>query len=466
MQVPSCTNVRIRSTADVHKIFYAVYLGLLPMITRRLDAKEREALSSGYCYAWEDRGPHAITGIGIERFTEGRHWSASRVRDEFLFYYEKWDPPKNKNGERTSDGQPPRDWDPFVKQTYSVYLNENESNRRKWHLTAYFTQATVDSLGTVDDIPVLKDLVVPEGLFKSSRRTKTRSSRASAATHTPEAAANPPSHASTRVKTGGQISPIAGPSSTVNRPPPPVPAQSVTSPQNQGLPSGAYPQDFFSPQPPSYSGVPPPTPSTPHDAYTRMYTGDSYNPSQPHEGYHLSPPSHVQPHVSSLGYDWSAPPVSIPDGTSCQSPYPPYPMLVASQNADTMLHHSPYLYGSGFPTSPPLFFPRAVSPALSHAPSQLSASSQSQSSQSSSESDSPAPGPVSIQTPFFSPEPLPIMLHSEETKFDTVYLDGIHEGSLGGKVCLAPLKDLKRHQPFPRNPSDVQVVQRLGARHV
>ncbi|KAI0302685.1 hypothetical protein BC826DRAFT_904032, partial [Russula brevipes] len=174
MQVPSCTNVRIRSTADVHKIFYAVYLDLLPMITRRLDAKEREALSSGYCYAWEDRGPHAITGIGIERFTEGRHWSASRVRDEFLFYYEKWEPPKNKNGERTSDGQPPRDWDPYVKQTYSVYLNEDEGNKRKWHLTAYFTQATVDTLGTVDDIPVLKDLVVPEGLFKSSRRTKAR----------------------------------------------------------------------------------------------------------------------------------------------------------------------------------------------------------------------------------------------------------------------------------------------------
>jgi hypothetical protein len=87
MQVPSCTNVRIRSTADVHKIFYSVYLGLLPMITRRLDAKEREALSSGYCYAWEDRGPHAITGIGIERFTEGRHWSASRVRDVRLPHY-------------------------------------------------------------------------------------------------------------------------------------------------------------------------------------------------------------------------------------------------------------------------------------------------------------------------------------------------------------------------------------------
>jgi Gti1/Pac2 family transcription factor len=328
-----------------------------------------------------------------------------------------------------------------------------------YFLAAYFTQATVDSLGTVDDIPVLKDLVVPDGLFKSSRRTKTRSSRASAATHTPEAAANPPSQASTRVKTGGQIAPIAGPSSTVNRPPPPVPAQSVTSPQNQGMPSGAYPQDFFSAQTP-YSGVPPPTPTTPHDAYTRMYTGDSYNPSQPHEGYH------VQPHVSSLAYDWSAPPVStVPDSASCQSPYP-YPVLVTSQNADSMLHHSPYLYGSGFPTSPPLFFPRAVSPALSHAPSHLSASSHSQSSHSSSESDSPAPPPVSIHTPFFSPEPLPILLHTEETKFDTVYLDSIHEGPLGGKVCLAPLKDLKRHQPYPRNPSDERVVQRLGGRHV
>jgi len=79
---------------------------------------------------------------------------------EFLFYYEKWEPPKNKNDERArlvacifpdrkrgfnptvtfqSDGQPPRDWDPFVKQTYSVYLNENENNKRKWHLSAYLS---------------------------------------------------------------------------------------------------------------------------------------------------------------------------------------------------------------------------------------------------------------------------------------------------------------------------------------
>ena len=39
---------------------------------------------------------------------------------------------------------------------------------------AYFTQATVDRLGTVDDILALRDLVVPDGLFKSTRTSKSR----------------------------------------------------------------------------------------------------------------------------------------------------------------------------------------------------------------------------------------------------------------------------------------------------
>ena len=82
MQQPTCTNLRIRSTADAHKIFAGIQQGLLHMVTRRLDAEERLALRSGCVYAWEERGPHSeITGLGIERFTEGRRWSPSRVRD-------------------------------------------------------------------------------------------------------------------------------------------------------------------------------------------------------------------------------------------------------------------------------------------------------------------------------------------------------------------------------------------------
>jgi hypothetical protein len=44
MQRPTCSNIRIRSTNDAHKIFLAVKQGVLQMVTRRLDADERLAL--------------------------------------------------------------------------------------------------------------------------------------------------------------------------------------------------------------------------------------------------------------------------------------------------------------------------------------------------------------------------------------------------------------------------------------
>ncbi|CAA7261804.1 unnamed protein product [Cyclocybe aegerita] len=175
MQQPTCSNMRIRSTADAHKIFAAIQQNILSMVTRRLDADERLALRSGCIYAWEERGPHSeITGLGIERFTEGRRWSPSRVRDEFLFYYEKYSPPADANHLGTSaERQPPRDWDPLVKQTYSVWV-DTEKGRRKWHLTAYFTQATIDQLGTVDDDMRLRNVIVADGMFKSTRVGKSR----------------------------------------------------------------------------------------------------------------------------------------------------------------------------------------------------------------------------------------------------------------------------------------------------
>lgn len=39
---------------------------------------------------------------------------------------------------------------------------------------AYFTQATVDQLGSIDDMRGVRELVVPDGIFKSTRVTKTR----------------------------------------------------------------------------------------------------------------------------------------------------------------------------------------------------------------------------------------------------------------------------------------------------
>jgi Gti1/Pac2 family transcription factor len=56
MQNPTCTDIRIRSTHDAHKIFYAIQRGELLMVNRRLDVDERLALRSGCVYAWEERG--------------------------------------------------------------------------------------------------------------------------------------------------------------------------------------------------------------------------------------------------------------------------------------------------------------------------------------------------------------------------------------------------------------------------
>jgi hypothetical protein len=369
-----------------------------------------------------------------------------------------------------------------VKQTYSVYLNESDGSKRKWHLSAYisspfpqslsyislaayFTQATVDSLGTVDDIPVLKDLVVPEGLFRSSRRTKTRSSRANAAAHAGDGSPAIPAPASSSAKSGKQTASVAGPSSTVSRTPPQVVTQPAAPQQNQTLPPNAYPHELFNPKSPPYSGLPtnsapPPPPVQQPDAYARIYTGESYASPQPPEGYHVSPSPHMQPHVTPFEYNWPAPPTPVTDN-ACPPGYP-YPVLVDSQKGDsTFQQHSPvqsqlYVYEPGFQAS--LQY-RNVSPALSHAPSQFSASSQ---SQSSSESDSPAPGPIPLRTPVFSPDRLSVVLPTdgETAKYE---IHGIREsdGTIDSKMGLASLESLNRYHPYRREPLDDRVVSRF-----
>ena len=110
-QLPTLTHTHIRSVADAQKLFYAVQRGLLPKVERRLDAVERKRLQPGDVYVWEERGAGpgffaqgsaaaaaATLGlgalqkneqgstpqgyeVGIERWTEGLSWSASRIRE-------------------------------------------------------------------------------------------------------------------------------------------------------------------------------------------------------------------------------------------------------------------------------------------------------------------------------------------------------------------------------------------------
>lgn len=62
--------VDLRDANDAHVIFEAVRLGLLPLIKRRLTSDERDQLTSGNVFVWEE----AEHKGGLERWTDGRRW--------------------------------------------------------------------------------------------------------------------------------------------------------------------------------------------------------------------------------------------------------------------------------------------------------------------------------------------------------------------------------------------------------
>ncbi|KAH7889093.1 Gti1/Pac2 family-domain-containing protein [Phlebopus sp. FC_14] len=188
MQQPTCTRLRVKTPQDAQVVFHAVNLGILPMVTRRLDSEERRTIASGSIFVWEERGANPETaGLGIERWTDGKRWGPSRVRDEFLFYQEKepvdGDPNSDSDTTMASTSRPQHDVrhrsarSSLVKQTYSVFV-DTPRGRRKWHLIAYFTSDTVDHLRTISSIPELARLDVPPGKYRSARHNTTRQGRA------------------------------------------------------------------------------------------------------------------------------------------------------------------------------------------------------------------------------------------------------------------------------------------------
>lgn len=60
----------LRDAADAHVVFEAVRLNLLPLVKRRLTTEERDQLSSGNVFVWEE----AEHKGGLERWTDGRRW--------------------------------------------------------------------------------------------------------------------------------------------------------------------------------------------------------------------------------------------------------------------------------------------------------------------------------------------------------------------------------------------------------
>ncbi|KAJ6594486.1 Gti1/Pac2 family-domain-containing protein [Mycena capillaripes] len=174
MQSATCTNLRIRSPSDVRVVFHAVLLDILPMVTRRLDSEERGLIVPGSVYVWEERGAHTeITGVGIERWTDGIRWGPSRVREGFLFYHEKPTSHYVFPGGIYPSHRQHATQELLIKQTYTAFV-DTPRGQRKWHLIAYFTEESVDRLSCIDDYPTLASLKVPHGKYKSARSVKGR----------------------------------------------------------------------------------------------------------------------------------------------------------------------------------------------------------------------------------------------------------------------------------------------------
>jgi len=102
----------------------------------------------------------------------GIRWGPSRVREGFLFYHEKPGPHYlfAESG-YSSKYDPSREL--LIKQTYTVFV-ETDKGPRKWHLIAYFTEESIESLKCIDDLPQLASLHVPHANYRSARSAKGR----------------------------------------------------------------------------------------------------------------------------------------------------------------------------------------------------------------------------------------------------------------------------------------------------
>ncbi|GJE92763.1 Gti1/Pac2 family-domain-containing protein [Phanerochaete sordida] len=178
MQQPTCRNTRIRNVHDAQVILHAVWLKRLPMLHRRLDDEERQALAPGDIYVWEERSNNPMDAPSLEamqRFTDGRSWGPSKARDDFLVYREKDVPSRSSLMTRNNGLQSMQ----LIKQTYSAFV-DGPANTRKWHLNAYYTQETANSFKTIDDIPELRAIPVPRDKYHCARTSALRKAQRAA----------------------------------------------------------------------------------------------------------------------------------------------------------------------------------------------------------------------------------------------------------------------------------------------
>ncbi|KZS87644.1 hypothetical protein SISNIDRAFT_433507 [Sistotremastrum niveocremeum HHB9708] len=180
-----CTHpcLHVRDVSDACIVFEAVRRGMLPLWKRRLNPTERDSLKAGNIFVWEEAEERG----GLERWTDGRRWTQSRMRMDFL-YYEETSPVSSrdklgpKTVRRSSDDEPPSPTvsrrqdrplrpDGLIKQTISTIVHTpGDQCPKKWHLVTYTSlNRSASELPVIDNYDYLCEIRVPPGIFASSR---------------------------------------------------------------------------------------------------------------------------------------------------------------------------------------------------------------------------------------------------------------------------------------------------------
>ncbi|KAL6301794.1 Gti1/Pac2 family-domain-containing protein [Sparassis latifolia] len=230
-QHPTHPRLHVRDARDAHIVFEAVRQGMLQPVVRRLNEMERYTyIKSGSIFVWEESEQDS----GLKRWTDGRVWSQSHMREPYLFYDEKVThlisrDSTTRNISRNSHPTyrfiegPSRTWTSsaqshyersdhspagLVKQAYSAWVRTPGNVRpRKWHLTAYFSYSDLPNIPTVDQDPILRTLTVPEGVYQSGK-TKSRGPDGVPATSTPLASPASSRNASFHTEDHGALPPL------------------------------------------------------------------------------------------------------------------------------------------------------------------------------------------------------------------------------------------------------------------
>ncbi|KAI8962103.1 Gti1/Pac2 family-domain-containing protein [Daldinia sp. FL1419] len=169
----------VRTPADAIKLFEACRLGLLPRVQRRLSEKERQSITSGSVFVWDERE------AGMRRWTDGKSWSASRVSGSFLTYREMegkrgttFGTTRRSNGrtpdsgrlsEEDQDGEPEGyryKADGLMKQSFSITTSQGQH----LHLISYYSRPHAgagDLLQPTTD-PQLRHIVPLKGMYPES----------------------------------------------------------------------------------------------------------------------------------------------------------------------------------------------------------------------------------------------------------------------------------------------------------